>query len=936
MKVRGYELVSELGHGGSGSVYLARRDDGKKVALKVLKTVSRDAFARFERERRLLASFGEAEGFVPVLDGGTTEEGLPFLVMPLLEGGTLHERIARGPLPVAECVELALLLARALERAHERGVVHRDVKPANVLYGPTGPLLADLGLAKHFRHDVLGASQSSELTRHGEAVGTIGYMPPEQIQGEASPGVDVFALGATLYECLAGEPAFGESALEAAARSARGEYVPLEKVRPETPPWLAAAIARALALDPSERFPDAHAMRLAFAARTPGRPRRRAALAGLLLLLGAAAGLGLALRPRRPAPLPPRPSQPPPRPSQPPPETTASVFPRECRTFLESRRTKLGAVLEGWSGRTRAMTRSVAFSADGRSGLSASLGEVALWDMKDLGRTRTYLRSAAADGCAFSPDGKRVFAAGYGTLHVWDAETGATLLSTEVPGLVETTSFSGDLLAVGGERIQLWDLAAGRVVAAVDRRAEHVALSADGKNLLATDHDVLLALDTDTWSARTVGSAGTWLWCVSLSPDGKRALTGDVDGGVRLWDLRGESEGGSVLLGRHDATDVRMVRAVAFSPDGKRGLSASSDATLKLWDLEERRELATLSGHVDWVSACAFSPDGKTALSGGNDGAIRSWDLSTGTPLAGPTGHAGSVTAIVADAAERTAFTVGNDRTIRAWDLPSGKELGILGRSATPLADAKLFPDGKRLVAVGGLRSDFSLNGQHSGEVLVVEVASGVSTSIPDVESLVKAVAFSPDGKELLAVGDGSDRGGGLTLWSLEGEALEQTHRLPIREGYLNAVVFTAPRRAFIGVGDGTLRALDTLSGDIRRLDLKSAVSTLALSPGGSKLAAGTVAGSVAVVDPAHEGSPNMIAGPGGIVCALAFLEEDELLVATLDGGLALYDASGTELDRIDLSSSDDIAVAIRPLPERRSFLVATDRGAIVRFDRKR
>jgi hypothetical protein len=151
----------------------------------------------------------------------------------------------------------------------------------------------------------------------------------------------------------------------------------------------------------------------------------------------------------------------------------------------------------------------------------------------------------------------------------------------------------------------------------------------------------------------------------------------------------------------------------------------------------------------------------------------------------------------------------------------------------------------------------------------------------------------------------------------------------------VNAVVFTAPGHAILGVGDGTLRALETSSGKTRNLNLKSPVTTLALSPGKTRLAAGTVEGNVALVDPARETSPTIFAGPGGIVSALAFLAEDELLVATLDGGLALYDGAGSELDRIDLSSADDIAVAIRALPARRSFLVTTDRGAIVRFDRK-
>jgi serine/threonine protein kinase len=150
-----------------GVVYGGRSPDGRAVAVKVLLALDDAAIAAFDREARLLQTLTQADGFVPVLDAGD-EGGRRWLVMPLLEGGTLRERLKRGPLPVGEAVALALRLASSLGRAHGRGIVHRDLKPENVLFTREGtPLVSDLGLAKHFRRDVLGARRSAAFSERG-------------------------------------------------------------------------------------------------------------------------------------------------------------------------------------------------------------------------------------------------------------------------------------------------------------------------------------------------------------------------------------------------------------------------------------------------------------------------------------------------------------------------------------------------------------------------------------------------------------------------------------------------------------------------------------------------------------------------------------------------------------------------------------------------
>ncbi len=321
VRVGPYELLGEIGRGGSGAVFEARGARGEALAIKLLRAPNPEARRRFERERRLLASLGDEDGFVPIADAGEWAHG-PYLVMPFLGGGTLRARLDRGSLAFEETIELGRALAGALGHAHEKGIVHRDLKPENVLFTSAGePRVADLGLAKHFTLDAPGGSQSVSLSGSGEIRGTAGYMAPEQMRdaGKVGPRADVFALGAILYECLAGVPAFlGRTPLDVIGKVESSASAPLRSLRHETPRWLEAVIERALAHSEPARYADGGALARAL---EPPRPASRAvALVGAAVLV-AAGGLALAfLLPPGPAPPAPpaAPPAPPGRPAVPP------------------------------------------------------------------------------------------------------------------------------------------------------------------------------------------------------------------------------------------------------------------------------------------------------------------------------------------------------------------------------------------------------------------------------------------------------------------------------------------------------------------------------------------------------------------------------------------------------------------------------------------
>jgi len=304
-----YQILREIGRGGMSTVYEARdARTGRSVALKMLALPQshtpeqqRDLIARFRREARAVARLSHPN--IVVIHEVGERDGAHFLTMEYLPGPTLRERLASGPLSPAQAQPTLDQIAGALDAVHAAGIVHRDVKPSNVLMSADGSAkLLDFGIARQ--------SEDTTITSTGVLVGSPSYMAPEQVRGEAGTAAsDVWALGILLYEMLAGRPPFQAATIPAVLYQVTHEPPPPV---PGLPPAVQKALRRALDKNPDRRFRSAgafaEAVRAALprpapqGAAPPAPPLRRRRWAALLPLLLLGIGLGFLIHPRRAPP----------------------------------------------------------------------------------------------------------------------------------------------------------------------------------------------------------------------------------------------------------------------------------------------------------------------------------------------------------------------------------------------------------------------------------------------------------------------------------------------------------------------------------------------------------------------------------------------------------------------------------------------------------
>ncbi|MER6751794.1 WD40 repeat domain-containing serine/threonine protein kinase [Streptomyces fungicidicus] len=626
-----YRLVEPIGRGGMGRVWRGRDEVlDREVAVKEvlfpadLPDATRDKLTtRTLREARAAARL-QHPGIVTVFDV-TEHDEAPWIVMEFVRGPSLATHLAEnGRLGWERAARVGGDLADALAHAHAAGVVHRDLKPDNVLLTGDRVLITDFGIA-HLMDEVSG------LTTTNTIVGTLQYMAPERLEGRRAEGpVDLWALGATLYTAVEGQPPFDgptQTAVITAILTAPSPAAPHAG-------HLGDVLRDLMAKDPQQRPDAAEITRRLRELRTslPESTARSAPLPTTALTAR------LSTPPDDNEPTAPR------RPSR--------------RTLLIGSGAALAAVTgavtavrligadpedESWFRLTGhdSQVNTVAFSPDGRTLASGSGDYLAdndddrtlrLWDLTR--RTATAVLTGHAqsvDSVAFSPDGKTLASAGYdSTVRLWDvANRTLTGTLTGHNSGVSSVAFSpdGKALASGGldDDVRLWNVATRSERATLADHASVVAslaFSLDGKILASGSGDTSIRLRTATDGKVTGTLTGhtETVMSMAFSPDGTTLASGSFDKTVRFWDVAARS--GRVTL---DAGDYVM--SVAFSPDGRTLAAGGGDNTVRLWDATDGSEISTLTGHTDTVTSVAFSPNGKTLASGGSDGTVRVWKV---------------------------------------------------------------------------------------------------------------------------------------------------------------------------------------------------------------------------------------------------------------------------------------------------------------------
>jgi serine/threonine protein kinase/Tol biopolymer transport system component len=616
-----YRVLGLLGGGGMGVVYKAEDTRlSRTVALKFLPpelTRDPEAKARFMQEARAASSL-DHPNLCTILELGETPDGRLYLAMPCYDGETLRRKIERGPLPVAEAADLAEQVARGLAKAHRNGIIHRDVKPANLIVTGDGVVkILDFGLAK--------LAGSAAMTRTGSSMGTPAYMSPEQARGdEVDPRTDLWSLGVVLYEMLAGRRPFrgeGEQAVIHAILNQRPR--PLGELRPETPPELARIADRLLARDPGDRYASAEEVFAGLRAfrgemltgtmlTRPAVPRRTApwvwaiAVAALLLVAGGA-GIWTLARGRqapRTAPTFTRLTDQEGR------EAFPSLSP-DGNFFVYAKATSPGNLdlyLQRTGGGNPINLTADSPVDDTQPAFSPDGQQIAFRSERDgggvfvMGATGESVRRVTDFGFnpAWSPDGWKLVAATEGvgdpgvrqrTSQLWRVNL-ATGEKRQLPtGDAVQPSWSPH-----GTRIAFWGLPPGsaqRTIWTVD---------ADGGNPVTVTGDPHL-----NWNP---------VW----SPDGRFLyFASDRSGLMNLWRVRIDEESGRVEGGPEAVTTSSQESALlSFSRDGRRIVFAVSDSRTHL----ERTGFDPAAGRVTGAPApvfksalgirsCRVSPDGK-------------------------------------------------------------------------------------------------------------------------------------------------------------------------------------------------------------------------------------------------------------------------------------------------------------------------------------
>ena len=915
-----YSIVAEYGRGGMGRVLVARdRRLGRRVALKELLARTADMRTRFVREALITARL-QHPAIVPVHEAGRWPSGEPFYAMKLVSGRplsfvigetrTLADRIALLP--------NVITIAEAIAYAHSQRVIHRDLKPDNVLVGEFGEtVVIDWGLAKHLddtsddpAHPM--ADQSQPMTVVGAVIGTPGFMAPEQAAGQrADERTDVYALGAILYTLLAGKPPYGgKTSREIVEETLSGPPVRLHALQTDVPPDLLAIVDKAMARAPSDRYPSARELAADLKRFTTGqlvgahRYSRAQRLARFVrrhrvaLTVGGAALVVLAVM------------------------SLVGV-----RRILRERD-------RANQERALALEQKAAVEA-------AQAREAARFDQLILSQARAVLDHDPTATLAWLKR-LRPEAHGWGEARVLAAEAQARYVASEVrPGRVAALAPDGAWLATvdGSGAVRLYARDRDGAVELPGRvgAARAVAFAPDGKTLAAGGAGGVRLYDVAARRERTLDGRVDSVAALAFAPDGS-ILAAAGPGGLRLWDAQGHARpapttSGAVTrlgLAAGDRGAARDGAGVVWwqgaeshrlpPPDGGGAIALSSDGTrlavagpneVRIFELPSGRSRRVAVGNT---AALAFSPDHESLALCAGDGSLVAVTVASGqiTSYA----HAGGACHDVTFGSDGRALAATHGSIARIWSLPAGDlrklrgaELDVdqvaLSRdgrwlaSASPEEAVRLWRlDGERPPATLALPADRALVAlSPDGAELAVGGADGrvrrvrgaTTTVVARHATPVQALAWS-------AAGIVSAARDGVELVPTAPPVPSPPSAEPVSLGpAASALALTRDGAWLATSADGNVRlqrltwsgGRPSPSGTPRTFEPGLAARTLALSPDGNTLAAAGADARVVHLWIAKSGGHRTF-DVDAAVSALAFLDDELLAVGEKSGAIRI------------------------------------------------
>ncbi|HMS42007.1 MAG TPA: serine/threonine-protein kinase [Pyrinomonadaceae bacterium] len=946
-KLDKYILRELIGQGGMGAVYLGERSDDEyrqKVAIKLISSLFTDKSnsENFRRERQILAKLNHPS-IAGLLDGGTLENGTPFLVMEYVEGVSLTEFCAEKKPSIKELLKLFLEVCEAVKFAHQNLIIHRDLKPANILVTAEGkPKLLDFGVAKLLRPELLDITTDFTV---GANILTPNYASPEQLKGEnITTASDVYSLGVILYEILTGKrphdlksktlpeilkaiteeiPKFPSDALSENPQSAIPNPQSLKGD-------IDTILLKSLAKDARERYQTvdefcADIVRylndLPILARKPSkvyqlkkfvRRNKVAVISGCVIFLLLSTLLGTAIYSARVA-------------QRQAYENLRQAYSSDMNLAIESYETanlvRLGQILEkykdvdfrGWEygflqnlanpkGRIATLQHSaevwnVAFSPDSRKMATAcGDGFARIYEVPSGKLLIQTTQEKNIWRVRFSPDGKFLATASgdsaSSSAKIWNAETGAEILSlVGHTARVRAIDFSpdGKTIATGSYdgTIRIWNAETGAELKKFtfqnDGRfleTHDLRFSRDGTKLLSATTEFALIIEIASGkNLLKVNDINTW-HSITLSPDGKRFAVGASTSNIRIY----ETNTGKMLSEIKE--NAGRINNLAFSPDGKFILAASSDRTIRFFETDSGTEVNNLRVHFADAWSVDFSADGKFIATAGTDFNVFLFDaeeLQKSSSFGYQANFGGTWATISADrkiVALPNYLQTGVDQTV--WDVET-KSQKFVFLSGNLIDSGTFSPDGA-VLATGMRDSKITFWNTADG----AQIRSFQAHVNREPQTTIHRLTFSPDGKRL--VSGGADNL--VKIWNAEtDELIRDLWRFENRVGALG--ISPDGKRIFASSYDLSAKLFDAETGEvIADLDKQTkAIISVAFAPDGKTFATGGADSIIKIWQTSDGKRLETITGNAGFINALTFTPDGKRLAsASGDGVIRLWD----------------------------------------------